>query len=159
MDFPWAHRNHYNYCCFESQHWWWLSMGSPKPLLLLMFWVITLMMAVRGLTETIVFTVSNQQKHVWRQWTLDARVTRGGKLFSKIGLATERISRHWSVVSCVRCGCVGAGLEFPVGAPSVFHPQPPISLYVWQKAAWGHSLTSSIVNINLYMWQKGCLRT
>ena len=59
------------------------------------------------------------------RWT---RGSRKGRQISKIGLATERRSRHWSVVSCVRCGCVGAGLGFPVGvsAPLRFHPQPPI---------------------------------
>ena len=46
------------------------------------------------------------------RWT---RRSRNGRQISKIGLATERRSRHWSVVSCVRCGCVGAGLGFPVG--------------------------------------------
>ena len=50
-----------------------------------------------------------------------------GKHFSKIGLATERISRHWSVVSCVRCGCVGAGLGFPVGGLRFAPFSPPTS--------------------------------
>ena len=61
-------------------------------------------------------------------WTLDAW-RQNGKLFSQNRPKHQRRSRHWSVVSCVRCGCVGAGLGFPVGdsrfAP-VFHPQPPI---------------------------------
>ena len=60
-------------------------------------------------------------------WTLDAS-SRRMKPFFKNHPSHQRGSRHWSVVSCVRCGCVGAGLGFPVGdsrfAP-VFHPQPP----------------------------------
>ena len=59
------------------------------------------------------------QKSSWvhgsDRWTLDADLTHRATFFPQIGLATERRSRHWSVVSCVRCGCVGAGLGFPVG--------------------------------------------
>ena len=67
------------------------------------------------------------QNEVWLNWTLDAWRRNAG-LFFKNHPRHQTGSRHWSVVSCVRCGCVGAGLGFPVGdsrfAP-VFHPQPP----------------------------------
>ena len=58
-------------------------------------------------------------------WTLDT-LGQHGRHFLKNHPSHKRGLRHWSVVSCVRCGCVGAGLGFPVGEPSVFHPQPPI---------------------------------
>ena len=31
------------------------------------------------------------------------------------------------------CGCVGAGLRFPVGGPSIFDSQPPIRCAIRQK--------------------------
>ena len=54
------------------------------------------------------------ENEVWLNWTLDAS-RHTAKLFFKNHPSHKLGSRHWSVVSCVRCGCVGAGLGFPVG--------------------------------------------
>ena len=59
-------------------------------------------------------------------WTLDA-LGQHGRHFLKNHPSHKRGSRHWSVVSCVRCGCVGAGLGFPVGASAPLLLTPPTS--------------------------------
>ena len=59
-------------------------------------------------------------------WTLDAW-RQNVRLFFKNHPSHQTGSRHWSVVSCVRCGCVGAGLGFPVGASAPLLLTPPTS--------------------------------
>ena len=59
-------------------------------------------------------------------WTLDAS-GQNATLFFKNHPRHQTGSRHWSVVSCVRCGCVGAGLGFPVGASAPLLLTPPTS--------------------------------
>ena len=44
-----------------------------------------------------------------------------------LGLYGGIVSRHWSVVSCVRGVSVGAGLGFPVGACAMLRFAPPTS--------------------------------
>ena len=59
-------------------------------------------------------------------WTLDACGQNTWRFF-KNHPSHQTGSRHWSVVSCVRCGCVGAGLGFPVGASASLRFTPPTS--------------------------------
>ena len=54
------------------------------------------------------------REHATDYWTLDAGGTESDTFLANRP-SHWTISRQWSVVSCVRCGCVGAGLGFPVG--------------------------------------------
>ena len=48
----------------------------------------------------------------------------------KMGLYGGIVSRHWSVVSCVRGVSVGAGLGFPVGVCATLRFPPPTSDHI-----------------------------
>ena len=94
------------------------------PYVLLTLWSMGFPWDLRIVNINLYVWQKAARQHPFVNWTWDATSPGEDDMNPKIGLATKRISRHWSVVSCVRCGCVGAGLGFPVGNLRFFS-QPP----------------------------------